>query len=227
MIDILAIGAHPDDVEIGMAGTILRAQAEGLRVGVVDLTDGEPTPYGSVETRLREAKAAAADLGVVFRETLPFPNRFLQDTVEARERLAEIIRRERPRWLFVHYWEDAHPDHLAAQRISEAARFYAKLTKTEMTGEPWWPERVFHFFSVHIRKHPDPAFIVDISPYLEQKLAILRRYESQFIVRRPQNPFFDRVRTRAAYWGELIGAAAGEPFATREKIGVNQLRALM
>ncbi|MBE3578088.1 MAG: bacillithiol biosynthesis deacetylase BshB1 [Limnochordales bacterium] len=226
-VDILAVGAHPDDVEIAMAGTILVAEAEGFRVGVVDLTNGEPTPFGSVETRMAEARAAAAALGVVFRATLPFPNRYLQDTREVREMLAGIIRLTRPRWLFVHYWEDAHPDHLAAQAASEAARFYTKLTRVELAGEPYWPERVFHFFSTHIRKHPDPDFIVDISSYLDRKLEILRLYESQFVTGRPNNPFFDTIATRARYFGGLIGRVAGEPFVTREKIGLASLRGLI
>ncbi|MGE5482389.1 MAG: bacillithiol biosynthesis deacetylase BshB1 [Bacteroidota bacterium] len=226
-VDIVAVGAHPDDIEIAMAGTVLVAEAEGLRVGLVDLTNGEPTPFGSAEIRMAEARAAAAALGVVFRATLPFPNRYLQDTREVREMLAEILRFTRPRWLFVHYWEDSHPDHLAAQAASEAARFYAKLTRTEMAGEPWWPERVFHFFSTHIRKHPDPDFIVDVSAHLDQKLGILRLYESQFITGRPGNPIFDTIATRARYFGGLIGRTAGEPFVTREKIGLGSLRGLI
>lgn len=226
-VDILAVGAHPDDVEIGMAGTILQAVEEGLSVGIVDLTNGEPTPFGSVEERLAEAEKAARALGVVFRRILPFPNRYLVDSIEAREMLAGIIRLTRPRWLFVHYWEDAHPDHLAAQAIGEAARFYAKLTRTPMPGEPWWPERVFHFFSTHIRVTPQPAFIVDISPFLERKLAILSLYESQFIRGRGDRAALLRIETEARGYGARIGRAAGEPFVTRETVGLGSLRGLI
>ncbi len=170
MLDVLAIGAHPDDVELGMGGAIGVFLAEGLKVGVLDLTNGEPTPFGSPEERAQEAAAAAQALGVTVRRTLPLTNRELADTVEARRMVAEVIREWRPRTLFVHYWDDAHPDHVAACRLCEAARFYAKLTKTDMRGEPFYPERMFYFFSNHLRGlHPKPAFIIDISDHMDSE----------------------------------------------------------
>ena len=125
MLDVLVVAPHPDDAELGMGGTIALMLSKGLRVGVLDLTDGEPTPLGSVETRARETAAASAVLGIPWRENLGLPNRRLRATLAARGQLAGVIRRTRPRWLFAPHWVDAHPDHTAATRLVEAARFWA------------------------------------------------------------------------------------------------------
>lgn len=229
MVDVLAIGAHPDDVEIGMGGAIGQFLQSGLRVGILDLTDGEPTPFGSVEERAQETAAATAALGVTKRKTLSLPNRELQDTIEARRAVAEVIRAWRPQTLFIHYWEDAHPDHVAATRLCEAARFYAKLTKTDMAGEPFYPERTFYFFSNHLRGlHPPTAFILDVSDYMDAKLDAVRSYYSQFEKGRPDGAeFYELIRARNAYWGSLIGVAYGEPFAAREQIGLKGISELI
>src|SRR3990172_4210531 len=153
MARILAIGPHPDDVEIGMGGTILALLAQGHEVVLCDLTNGEPTPRGTPERRAAEAAGAAHILGVGRRITLPLPNRMLADTVEHRMLLAGVIREVRPDLLFIPYWIDAHPDHVAACVLAEAARFYAKLTKTEIPGEPFYPPRAFHFISTHYDPH--------------------------------------------------------------------------
>ena len=174
-MNILALGPHPDDVEIGMGGTVLALRAAGHAVTLCDLTNGEPTPIGTPERRAREAAAAASLLGVR-RVTLEFPNRYLQDTVEARNRVAEVIRDVRPDLLFVPYWEDAHPDHIAAAALGEAARFYAKLTKTTIAGEPHYPRRVIHFLSTHYRLHVRPSFIIDISAHIDTKMAAVSAY---------------------------------------------------
>src|SRR5689334_8560941 len=121
MLDVLIIAPHPDDAELGAAGAILKLKAEGRRVGVLDLTDGEPTPHGSPEIRARETAAASEVLGLDWRENLGLPNRRLEATLEARHKLAAVIRRERPRWLLAPYWVDAHPDHVAATQLIEAA----------------------------------------------------------------------------------------------------------
>ena len=135
-LDYLVIAPHPDDAELGAGGAILMLKAEGARVGVLDLTDGEPTPYGSPEVRRRETEAATALLGLDWRGNLGLPNRSLTADLEARARLAGVLRRLRPRFLFAPYWEDAHPDHVAASALVDAARFWAKLTKTDLPGEP-------------------------------------------------------------------------------------------
>lgn len=226
MLDILIVAPHPDDAELGMGGAIVRFLAEGLRVGVLDLTSGEPTPHGSLDIRQRETAAASAALGLEWRENLGLPNRSLEATLEARARLAEVFRRERPRWLFAPYWVDAHPDHVAATQLVEAARFWSKLTKCDLAGEPHHAQRVFYYYCVHLRVVAQPAFVLDISPYWERKRAAIECFHSQFIQGRPTEPptFVDRLRDQAAYWGWSIGTAYGEPFASREPLGVASLR---
>lgn len=222
MLDALVIAPHPDDAELGMAGAILKMLADGMRVGVLDLTDGEPTPHGSPEIRARETAAATDVLGLEWRENLGLPNRRLEPTLEARAAVAGVIRGQRPRWLFGPYWEDAHPDHLAATQLVEAARFWAKLTKSDLPGAPHHPERIYYYYCVHLRHPAQPAFVLDISNQWETKLAAIRCYASQFIAGRPTEPptFLDGVRDEAAYWGKMIGARYGEPFTCREPIGL-------
>lgn len=220
MVQILAIGAHPDDVEIGMGGLILTLKEQGYKVGVLHLTDGEPTPNGTPEKRRKEAQEAARVLGLDFMEILPFPNRYLQDTIEARQAAAEIIRLERPEILFVPYWVDAHPDHLAANHIAEAARFYAKLTKTEMKGEPHYPRRVYSFFTTHLRQIQSPDFIFDISKHIDKKLEAISCYHSQFDNRVDGLNVLEGLRAMNRYWGAMIRRPYGEPYFCREKIGL-------
>jgi bacillithiol biosynthesis deacetylase BshB1 len=221
-VNILALGPHPDDVEIGMGGTALALRAAGHAVTFCDLTNGEPTPIGSPERRAREAAAAASLLGVR-RVTLEFPNRYLQDTVETRNRVAEVIRDVRPDLLFVPYWVDAHPDHVAAAALGEAARFYAKLSKTAIAGEPFYPRRVLHFLSTHYRLHVRPSFVIDISAHIDTKMAAVAAYASQFGPERGNEALLGEIRTWNAYYGSLINAAYGEPFVSREEIGLTGL----
>jgi bacillithiol biosynthesis deacetylase BshB1 len=228
-LDILVVAPHPDDAELGMGGAIVKLLAEGLQVGILDLTSGEPTPHGSLQTRARETQAASEILGIPWRENLNLPNRNLEPTLDARARLAEVFRRVRPRWIFAPYWIDAHPDHLAATELVEAARFWSKLTKTDMSGEPHHPERIYNYYCVHLKMAPQPAWILDISDQWEQKLAAIGCYESQFITGRPSSSptFLDRLRDEAAYWGKTIGVNYGEPFACREPLGMRSLRDLV
>lgn len=225
-LDALIIAPHPDDAELGMAGTILKMKADGMSVGILDLTNGEPTPHGTPEIRARETAAATAILGVDWRGNLGLTNRKLEHTLEARALLAGKIRELRPRWLFAPYWVDAHPDHVAAVELIEAAKFWAKLTKTDMPGEPFFPERIWNYNCVHLRVVEKPAFVVDISAYWEQKEAAIRCFESQFITGRSQEPptMIDRLRDQAAYWGWSIGVRYGEPFMCRETVGVKSFR---
>ncbi len=229
MLDYLIIAPHPDDAELGMGGAILRFLAEGLRVGVLDLTSGEPTPHGSPEIRARETAAASKSLGLTWRENLGLANRSLEATMENRRTLAEVFRRTRPKWLFAPYWVDAHPDHVAATQLVEAARFWSKLSKTDMAGEPWHPARVFYYSCVHLRTIEPPALVLDISPFWETKRAAIECYASQFITGRATEPptMIDRLRDQAAYFGWAIGSKYGEPFWSREPIGVSSLRDLV
>lgn len=225
-LDILVIAPHPDDAELGMGGAIMRFLDEGLKVGILDLTSGEPTPFGTVEKRQAETSHATEILGVAWRQNLGLPNRSLEPTLEARAQLAGVIRTTRPRWLFAPYWEDAHPDHLAATQLVEAARFWSKLTKTDLPGEPHHPERIYNYYCVHLKMAPQPAFVLDISPYWERKRAAIECFHSQFIEGRPTEPptFIDRLRDEAAFWGKTIGVAYGEPFQCREPLGVKSCR---
>ena len=223
MAELLVIGAHPDDAEIGMGGAIAAFVQQGHGVAILDLTDGEPTPMGSPERRRAESEAAARALGVHRRITLPLPNRYLMDTVENRTAVAEVIREVRPEIVFLPYGVDAHPDHVAAERLGEAARFYAKLTKTQMRGEPHYPRRILHFFCTHYRLHVAPAFILDITDQIERKMEAVACYRSQFNEERGNTGVLDAIRTVAAYWGTRIRRPYGEPFASKEPVGLRGL----
>jgi bacillithiol biosynthesis deacetylase BshB1 len=228
-LDILVIATHPDDAEIGVGGTLVRAGRSGLRTGVLDLTNGEPTPHGSPELRAQETLAASAQLGLAWRKNLGLPNRSVEATLEARRALAGVLRVMRPRFVFAPYWDDSHPDHVAASRLCEDARFWAKLSRTDLPGEPFWPPRMFYYWSVHLRIHPKPAFVVDISDGIDAKMAALAAYQSQFVTGRP-NTFptaLDDIRDRARYWGWTIGKAYAEPFASHEEIGLKSVEDIL
>jgi len=227
MAELLVIGAHPDDAEIGMGGTIATLVAQGHRITLLDLTNGEPTPMGSPERRQTESEAAARVLGVAGRITLPLPNRYLMDTVENRIAVAEVIREVRPDLLFIPYWVDAHPDHVAAERLAESARFYAKLTRTEMRGDPHYPGRILHFFCTHYRLHVDPAFIMDVTDQIERKLEAVACYHSQFNEERGNLSVVETIRGVGQYWGSRIRRPYGEPFASKEAIGLRALGDLL
>lgn len=229
LLDMLVVAPHPDDAELGMGGAILKMLQLGWKVGILDLTDGEPTPFGSLETRAAETEAATRILQVPWRENLGLRNRFLEPTLEARAKLANVFRRVRPRWIFAPYWEDAHPDHVSATQLVEAARFWAKLSKSDLEGERYHPERIFYYYCVHLRHVAQPAFVLDISEQWSAKAKSIAAYESQFTTGREDlvPSFHDRVRDEAAYWGKMIGTEYGEPFASREPIALRDLTRLM
>jgi bacillithiol biosynthesis deacetylase BshB1 len=218
--DAVCVGAHPDDVEIGMGATIALMTSQGLRVAIVDLTDGEPTPYGSPDVRAREASGAADLLGAT-RVTLSQANRYLFDGVESRTELAEVLRELRPRMLFAPYPVDAHPDHIAAASIALAARFYAKFTKTSMPGAPVYPERVFRYVAVHQRLIAQPSFVIDVEHTLERKLEALAMYESQFTANPANTRIISQVEQEARMWGALARVEAAEPFFALETIALD------
>lgn len=225
MADVVCVGAHPDDVEIGMGGTVAALAASGVDVLIVDLTDGEPTPYGTHERRIEEAAESARVLGCR-RRTLELPNRYLIDSVEARTALAEVLRAERPDTLFVPFPEDAHPDHLAASRIAEAARFYAKFTKTEMPGRPHYPSRVYRYMAVHLRLVREPSFLADITDTLPKKLAALGAYRSQFADNPANAGIIELMEQTAKMWGGIGRVGAAEPFFALEPPVVRSVRDL-
>ena len=213
---------------------MLRCLDEGMRVGIVELTDGEPTPNGTVEKRAAETEAASATLGISWRENLNLPNRQLQHTLEARQKLANVFRQTRPGIILTPYWEDAHPDHVVASELVDAARFWSKLTRTDepghlpLEGEPFWPPRLFYFWSIHLRIHPKASFVLDISDQLDRKMEAVRCFESQVIAgRSTEHPaVLNDIRDRARYWGWTINTSYAEPFASREEVGIGSLFAL-
>jgi len=233
-LDLLVVAPHPDDAEISAGGTIARCLDEGMQVGIIDLTDGEPTPNGNVILRAQETTAASAVLGVTWRENLGLPNRQLQHTLESRQALASVFRRTRPRILLAPYPEDAHPDHVVASELVDAARFWSKLTRTEEPGQlpldnaPFWPPRLFSYWSIHLRIHPKPSFVLDISDQIDRKMEAVRCFESQVMTNRSQDhpTILDDIRDRARYWGWTIGKSYAEPFFCREEIGIHSLSVL-
>ena len=228
-LDVLVVATHPDDAEISVGGTILVARSKGLRVGVVELTDGEPTPHGTPEIRRRETEAATRVLDLSWRHNLGLPNRSLQPTLEARRTLAAVFRTVRPRVILAPYWEDVHPDHVAASRLVDDARFWSKLSRTDIPGNPFLPQRVYYYWSLHLRIHPKPAFVVDITEAIKQKMEAVRAYDSQLLTghdtRHPT--ILDDIRDRSRYWGWTIGTGYGEPLASREEIGIAGVDALL
>ncbi len=229
MLDALVVAPHPDDAELGMGGTIIKLLRAGWSVGILDLTSGEPTPLGTPALRKAETAAANACLGNPWRENLGLPNRQLEPTLLHRRALAGVFRRTRPRLLFAPYWEDAHPDHLAATKLVEDARFWSKLSKSDIPGTPHHPERILYYFSVHLRIPERPSLVLDISDALDAKLDALRAYGSQLVDNQPADRIgvIDAVRDRTRYWGHFAGVAHAEPFASREPIGLRGLGDLL
>jgi bacillithiol biosynthesis deacetylase BshB1 len=227
-LDVLVVAPHPDDAELGMAGTILSMVAEGKQVGILELTNGEPTPLGSPEIRRRETDAATEKLGIAWRGNLNLPNRSLEASLENRRRLAEAFRDLRPSLIFAPFWEDAHPDHTAATKLVEDAKFWSKLSKTDMAGKPFHPARMLYYFSVHLRIVERPSVVIDVSRYTAAKREVLECYTSQLVANQPQGEpgVIDRVLERNRYWGIMAGVASAEPFASREPVGLRSLRDL-
>jgi bacillithiol biosynthesis deacetylase BshB1 len=229
MLDALIVAPHPDDAELGMGGTIIRLSQQGWKVGILDLTSGEPTPLGSPERRAAETAAANVALGSPWRLNLDLPNRSLEPTLSHRRSIAAVFRRVRPRLLFAPYWEDAHPDHTAATKLVEDARFWSKLTRSDIPGQPFHPARILYYFSIHLRIVERPSLLLDISDQLEAKVAALRCYRSQLVDNQPQGKpgVIESVCDRTRYWGHLAGIGHAEPFASREPIGLGALDQLL
>lgn len=210
---ILCMGAHPDDVELGMGGTVA-SLVENHEVQILDLTDGEPTPHGSPDIRAAESQKAASILGAP-RITLDMPNRYLEETIENRKKLAAEFRKFKPDYIFAPYPVDAHPDHIAAGQLAESARFYSKLTKSDIPGEPFFPRRVIYYFPVHIRLRMEPSYVFDVSAQIEKKRKAIHCYESQFKAGNKEH-IIESVLNENKYWGFQAGVDAAEPFYQRE-----------
>src|SRR4051812_30458710 len=222
---IVVVGPHPDDQELGMGGTIARLASQGHAVHLIDMTNGEPTPFGSIETRARESAAAAKALGVG-RTLLGLKNREVTHNIESRHALAALYRVHRPNVIFVPFPIDAHPDHVAVTRIAEDARFDAKLTKTNIPGEPWYPKRIIYYYCTHLRMNFNPTFCIDISAEIDKKVEALGCYASQF-TRNAAGEVPAMVRTINGYFGGRIGVPYAEPFFTYEVLGLSGLDQLV
>jgi N-acetylglucosamine malate deacetylase 1 len=218
-LDVIAVGAHPDDVEIACGGTLALLSRQGYAVGIVDLTDGEPTPLSpGPETRLQEAQRAAEVLGARRRYTLELPNRRLFDTFDARVQLAQIFRRHRPKVVigFGDKTPMASPDHWQAMQITDAAVFYSRLTKWEEHFPHSPPHTIPCQLYFRLAFEPQQLagfashFTVDISDTLDAKMEAIRCYETQFPAAKAH--VFDRVRGAAVLAGAAAGCPVGELF---------------
>jgi len=229
MLDALVVAPHPDDAELGMGGTIVKLIKQGWKLGILDLTDGEPTPLGTRERRAHETAAANAALGNPWRKNLGLPNRSLEPTLINRRAVAAVFRQTRPRLIFAPYWEDAHPDHTAATKLVEDARFWSKLSKSDIAGKPFHPARILYYFSVHLRIVERPGFVIDITDQLELKRTALQAFRSQLVENQPEGRpgVIDLVCDRTRFWGQLVGVRHAEPFASREPIGLQGLDQLL
>ncbi len=228
MAEVLIFSPHPDDAELAMGGTIAKLLAAGVEVAVVDVTTGEPTPYGDESIRAAETAAANAAMGAPVRENLQLPNRWLEATIANRKILAAVIRRHRPNLLFIPYRLDAHPDHLALHELATRARFDAKLTKTDIPGEPHYVGRIVQFFCTHLRIDVAPTFLVDISSHIEAKRRAMAAYQSQFYTGRDRpGEVPEMVVGLCAYFGSRVKCRWAEPFFTDEPIALNDLTTLI
>jgi len=225
-MNILVVGPHPDDQELGMGGTIARLAEQGHEVLLLDMTNGEPTPHGDPETRAREAAKAAEILGVR-RRTLALPNRMVEHNLEARHMVAGVIREFQAEMLFVPYFHDAHPDHVATTRIVEDARFDAKLSKIDLPGEPIYPRWMIYYYCTHLRIVANPTFMFDISGYEERKREAIVAYESQFVTPEKNRKVVEWIAAAGAYFGSRIGTEAAEPFYTKEPLGLASLESVV
>ena len=227
-IDILAIGAHPDDAEIGAGGTLLRCASLGYRTGILDMTRGELGTRGTAEERAKESADAAEVLGLAWRGTIDLGDGHVRDTPESRKALVRIYRELRPKVVLTHYWEEPHPDHIATSKLARDCVYLSGLAKYENADglERFRPSCVAHF---NLPRWVTASFVVDISEWYEAKEKAIACHRSQ--LHDPErkeletalstSDFSDRLRARGRYYGTLIGANHGEPFLVREALAID------
>ena len=226
-VDILAVFAHPDDVELAVGGTLLRMKHLGYRTGALDVTRGEMGTRGTPERRAQESTDAAQILGLDIRENLGLPDGHVFVNDDERTRLVRVLRRLKPRVILTHQDGDPHPDHAhIVQLVRESARLASMQRYHEESGRDKIPvPNIAH--TVFSRRLP-PSFIVDVSDFLEKKMEAIRAHHSQFYDPNSAEPetrltargFLDELESRSRYFGSLIGVAAGEPFFVREALNV-------
>jgi N-acetylglucosamine malate deacetylase 1 len=231
-VDILAIGAHPDDMELICGGTLIRSQLLGRKTGILDLAAGELASRGTPELRASEAAKAAQVMGVGVRENLGLPDGGIQNTPETRAKVAVVIRRLQPTVVITHSLHGRHPDHPVVAQLVRDACFVAGLKMVEPTVPPHRPRKVLHALSLR-EDNEKPTFVVDITESFEKKLEAIGCYESQFgeavqagEVYPNGEPLNDLIRHHAAHYGSLIRCRYGEPFYTTETMRVEDVGAL-
>ncbi len=225
VVDVLAIAAHRDDVEQTCGGTLLRMKARGLRTGILDLTQGESGTRGSAAERAQEASDAAAMLGVSWREALDLPDGAVANTLENRLKVARVIRELRPRVVILPYWEARHPDHATCSTLGYEACFVAGLARLRADDDLGnkAPHRPFKIVYASLYADVRPSFVVDITPFIEQRHASLMAYRSQYANQALGGGLFvaeeeirERTFAEARHYGLLAGVKYGEPFVQRE-----------
>ena len=218
--DILAIAAHRDDVEQTCGGTLLRAGSRGLRTAILDLTQGEAGTRGTAGDRAKEAADAAKVLGVQWREALDLPDGAIANTLENRLKIVRVLREVRPRVVILPYWQARHPDHSIVASLGYEACFLSGLAKIDTGTEPHRPFKI-----VYASLYADvrPSFIVDITPFIEQRHAALMAYRSQYANQPegsalfvPEEEIRERTFAEARHYGLLAGVKYGEPFVQKE-----------
>jgi bacillithiol biosynthesis deacetylase BshB1 len=226
-LDVLAIAAHPDDVEQTCGGTLIRMAEMGYRTGVLDLTAGDMGTRGTPEQRVAESEIAARHMLVEWRGNLHMPDARLENTLTARMTLAVKIRELKPRVVILPYWEARHPDHYCASKIGFEACFLSGLKKLEEYSEPHRPFKILY---ASVYAEVKPSFIVDISTQFERRMTALLSYASQYGATAEGGGLFpnepeirDRLGAVARFYGNLIGVKYGEPFVVKEAIQIDDI----
>jgi bacillithiol biosynthesis deacetylase BshB1 len=222
-IDLLVFGPHPDDIEIGLGATVAHHAAAGFAVGLCDLTAGELGSNGTPEERRREAEAAARVLGAAWRENLGWPDGDIASRPETVRSAVDVIRRHRPRTIAVPYWQDRHPDHVAASQVLTSAIFTSGLRRYETGADPWRPDWTCYYF---INDSVPASFVVDVSTSYARKREALDCYRSQFApagdaavaTRLTAATFRQLIESRDAQFGALAGVAFAEGLVVREPV---------
>lgn len=228
-VDLLAIGAHPDDVELTCGGTLAKAAQHGHRTGIIDLTGGETGTHGSKAIRAREAQAAAEVLGAAARVNVGLPDAGLENTGDARRVVVELLRRFRPRVVILPFPIGRHPDHRIASELCRDASYLAGLANYAAEGDAHRPEKIL--YTLAYREDPvKPTFVVDISDTIETKMAAIRCYASQFDGKMAAGEIFpaggdvyENVRMHCARYGSLIRCGFGEPYFTHETVSIDDI----
>jgi bacillithiol biosynthesis deacetylase BshB1 len=230
-LDVIAFGTHPDDVELFCGGTLIKLSRKGFNVGVIDLTRGELSSRGDVETRASEAQNAARLLQVRHRENLGLSDGDIHNTFENRQCIIERLRDYRPQLVLIPYARDRHPDHVRAAELLQEAVFYSGLARIVTGKDPFRPAQVVYYYHHEIT---EPTFVVDISETFAEKLAAVKAFRSQFYDPESDEPetyisskaFFDSIEIRAAHFGFQIGVSYGEPFYCKQPFKPDNLMIL-